>query len=92
MADDTLPVTIRDDAQFKTLVTMWKYLDQWDDFDLVYHGKPEVPPRLQGFTIVASTDPAEDYGVLLQVCPKTAQTKGGGTFIGGKLLAKVRLN
>ncbi len=90
--DNNLPATIIDDAGFQSLVNAWKFADIWDQFDVIYDGKPDVPARLHGFTIVRSNNPQEPYGVLLQMCPKQAKTDDGPQYMGKKLLAKVRLN
>lgn len=89
--DDEYPVTIRDDERFGTLVTAWKYGGLWDDFAVIYEGKPDVPDRLQGFTVIASNDPAERYGALLQVAPSQAKADCQTKYAGRKLLAKIRL-
>ena len=91
MTDQEYPVTIRDNERFETLVNAWKHSGIWDDFTHVYEGKPDVPTRLKGFTILTSADPAEPYGALLQVGPSQAKEDCQAAFAGRKLLAKVRL-
>jgi hypothetical protein len=92
VTDTKLPATIVDDAGFKSLVNAWKYAEVWDSFDLVYDGKPNVPARLHDYTIVASNDPKEPYGVLLQMSPVSAAGDAHTNYAGKKLLAKVRLS
>lgn len=91
MIDNSLPATIIDDAGFKSLVNTLKYADVWETFDLIYDGKPQVPERLHGFTIVSCNDPAEPYGVLLQMSPEHVNAGDCAGYTGQKLLAKVRL-
>ncbi|MEO0904365.1 MAG: hypothetical protein AAFX89_06285 [Pseudomonadota bacterium] len=86
------PATIVDGAGFNSLVNTLKYADVWEKFDLIYNTKRDVPERLHGFTIVCSDDPAEPYGVLLQMAPPCANTTPRVAYTGQKLLAKVRLH
>ena len=92
MTDNEHPVTIRDDAQFKMLVRTWDYAGLWESFNLVYEGKLAVPHRLHGFVVIASNDPAEPYGALVQMAPSQARTDSQTNCPGRKLLAKIRLN
>lgn len=92
VTDTKLPATIVDDAGFQSLVNAWKYAEVWDSFDLVYDGKSNVPARLHNYTIVASNDPKEPYGVLLQMSPASAAGDAHTNYTGKKLLAKVRLS
>jgi len=92
LTDEDHPVTIRDDARFETLVKAWKYSGTWQSFSQVYESKPDIPVRLQGFTIIANNDPNEPYGALLQVTPPQAQADSHSNYAGRKLLAKIRLD
>lgn len=92
MSNNGYPVTIRDDAQFNTLVAALKFANYWEDFDFVYESKRDVPSRLHGFTVIASNDPSEPYGALLQVAPGQAETDVNLNYMAYKLLAKIRLN
>jgi hypothetical protein len=92
MTDDAYPVIIRDDARFEALVKTWKYCGTWDTFSQVYEGKHDVPARLRGFTVIASNDPAEPYGALMQLTPSQAVSGNGSNDTRRKLLAKIRLD
>ena len=92
MTTTTQPATITDNTGFRSLVNAWKYADIWDKFDLVYNGVREVPERLHDYTIVRSDDPAEPYGVLLKMPPAVAAPGNVQSYLGRKLLAKVRVN
>ncbi|MEP5762541.1 MAG: hypothetical protein ABJ327_25120 [Litoreibacter sp.] len=92
MHDSEYPIIIRDDAQFNALVKVLKYGNHWEDFNFIYEDKQEIPKRLHGFTILASNDPNERYGALLQVDPLQAETDVNANYTGRKLLAKIRIN
>ncbi len=92
MTDEDYPVTIRDDARFEALVKTWKYGGIWENFSQTYESKPDIPARLQGFTIIARNDPSEPYGALLEVSPIQAKEDNQTSYAGRKLLAKIRLD
>ena len=91
MTKQSEPTTITDNAGFQSLVQTWKYVDMWDNFGVVYDDLREVPQRLRSFTVIRCDDPSEPYGALLQMAPPNATGEAAPSFIGKKLLAKVRL-
>ncbi|MEO1641583.1 MAG: hypothetical protein AAFU41_20330 [Pseudomonadota bacterium] len=91
MTTHNQPATITDNAGFQSIVQTWKFVDMWDNFNVVYDDLGQVPQRLSSFTVVRSDDPNEPYGALLQMAPPQMSGEAAPSYVGKKLLAKVRL-
>jgi len=91
MPQKMTPATITDTAGFQSMVKVWNYVGAWENLDVIYDDLQQVPPRLRHYTVVRSEDPAEPYGALLQMRPPCANATAANSYLGKKLLAKVRL-